>query len=214
MSNEILAERKRSLDRTLEEVTLAQKIAFGAACAERLLPNYFAFCQMEKVGDFGSVRDALDLVWRFTLIGDGQSLGKIDLQAIIDLVPDDEDYNSLLGALGANAVSAVVYLIEACRRPLECADKVAIVSRLTYESVIEYLAIVNAPNPHPHIDNLPFYDALYSYPLFVAEDERQLNDLLLISKTEPNETLIDRLRSVSVKEGIQPMARGLLIAAK
>lgn len=60
LSSKFNAERLRS---RLEKLDRRRQLAFGAACCERLLPNYEAFQMDASWGKFNAIRHALDLVW-------------------------------------------------------------------------------------------------------------------------------------------------------
>ena len=53
------------LERELDALPPAHRTAFAAACAERLLPNYGVFSEVEGWGDPARLARGLDSVWRY-----------------------------------------------------------------------------------------------------------------------------------------------------
>ena len=52
-----------TLEQQLENLPGLHRVAFAAACCERMLPNYSAFCRMYDLGNPSVLRNALDEVW-------------------------------------------------------------------------------------------------------------------------------------------------------
>ncbi|MEZ2250369.1 DUF416 family protein [Microcoleus sp.] len=53
-----------TLEQELEYLPDIHRIAFAAACCERVLPNYSAFCRMVNWGNPGVPRAAIGEVWQ------------------------------------------------------------------------------------------------------------------------------------------------------
>ncbi|HAG81307.1 MAG TPA: hypothetical protein DCL61_09060, partial [Cyanobacteria bacterium UBA12227] len=53
-----------TLAQELEGLSPIHRVAFAAACCERMLPNYNTFCRQVDWGDPSVPRKALDEVWQ------------------------------------------------------------------------------------------------------------------------------------------------------
>ena len=84
-----------TLEKELEILPPFHQVAFAAACCERLLPNYNAFCRQVDWGDPSVPRNALDEVWQI-LAGKRVDATKIEqlIEACGDehIFPDDLDF--------------------------------------------------------------------------------------------------------------------------
>jgi len=84
-----------------------RRLAFAAACAERLLPLYNRFSQQANWGDAAALRRAVSQVWH---AADG---GAVDSDAIADLMrqceaaaPETEDFRQPLTSAALSAATA------------------------------------------------------------------------------------------------------------
>jgi len=108
------------------------RIAFAAACAERLLPHYELFSSAEHFCDPAWLYRAVDLVWDY-LKGNSTLAELIAIQEQIEaIVPDTDDFESLLASRALDAASATAQLIDLCREPTAAAA--AEVAEIAWES--------------------------------------------------------------------------------
>src|SRR6266700_5645738 len=128
-----------NIEAGLAKVSFSRRIAFGASCCERLLPNYLAFYQIEKWGNYGLLRNALDQVWTAIVDNEQRSLlGGISIDEIVALAPDTEDFDTIFTALAGDAASSIVYTIGAYLDPEKSLSDILVVSRLVIDSLFEY----------------------------------------------------------------------------
>ncbi len=93
-----------------------QQLAIGAACCERMIPNYARFSSEEKWGDLSAVRGGLDFVWDSCFQG---AIGGVDVEQQLAsceaVIPDADDFSSLYVSSAQEAVFAVCTLLEFLR---------------------------------------------------------------------------------------------------
>lgn len=85
-----------------------ERLAFAAACCERLLPNYLAFKNDVGWGDEKPLRNALDRVWEYA---SGAVIIPDDVRALLpvceSVTPDADDFQVLLTGPAQDAVFAI-----------------------------------------------------------------------------------------------------------
>lgn len=195
----------------LNLISHRHRIAFAASCCERLLPNYQAFWVMERWGNPRILRKAMDKVWAVPKDDNLSDLEVNELQSqCSDVMPDTEDFTSFFAGLAINAVAAIIHTLIYCLN--SDLNELLLVSRLSSESVENYLNAVNDPHTGVHAAKKQFDDWILTAPLLHAEVEKQKQDLeILSSSTDLTTTLIESLRLSSRKTGIQPFNRGLVV---
>ena len=108
---------KSNLTTALSRLPTRHRMAFAAACAERLLPLYEQFMSTTKFGDLKVLRDAVDLVWNF-IKGQGRIEQLRSAQRSVEAVtPNTEDFGSSLASRALDAASAVAQAIDTCLEP-------------------------------------------------------------------------------------------------
>ena len=186
------------------------RTAFAASCCERLLPNYFAFSQMEEWGEPDLLRQTLDEIWR-SLEGRPTSELRVRelMQTCTDLVPDTEDFQSLFVSAAGDAAAAIVYTLECCLDG--DAERAALVGRLATETLYQYLIRVNDPQTGVQIADPVFEEQMLRAPLMMAELKKQQQDLQLLESQEVlTSFLLENLITSSRLVGIRPFERGLV----
>lgn len=93
--------------RALTAFQAHQQLAVGAACCERMLPNYARFMAEERWGDMASLRAALDLIWDACLRG---RFVQIDTANCETAIPDGDDFSSVNAATAQEAAISVCAL--------------------------------------------------------------------------------------------------------
>jgi len=97
----------------LSKMQAHQQLAFGAACCERMLPNYETFMREVSWGDAGALRSGLDAVWDAC---EGRLPGEAQLRKLLarceECAPDSEDYTSLYTSSAQDAAFAVCALLD------------------------------------------------------------------------------------------------------
>lgn len=201
---------EKRLKKRLAALPAPHRVAFAAACCERMLPNYEAFVALERWGDPSVARGALDRVWQSL---EGHPLGRAEVaelyEACVGVVPDTEDFTSLFVGAGGNAVASVAYTLQ-CTLDGD-PTQATLPGRLAVESLEAYLARVNDPETGAHAADPSFFEQLWRYPLMTAELDKQERDLETLSRAaELTPALLEELRQSSRRAGIRPFERGLV----
>lgn len=179
------------LVRELEELALQSRVAFAAACAERLLPAYAAFSALANRGDAPALAEMLARVWQDLL---GQKLEPDELQADVDrvmrLIPGEDEEPWLDNQPSADdAASAVAYTLRALQRG--DSQEAAWAARRAYEALDYYVT---------HQLGIDDEARVAGHPAVQAELLRQRRDLdeLHAASEEPADRILrvrDRARN-------------------
>ena len=111
-------ERREILER-VGVLSQRHRAAYAAACAERLLPLYEWFQQVESWGDRHVLEKGAELTWNWIITGQPQDAEIADaVRACDDVTPNTEDFQSPLVSRALDAASAVAQALEACISPL------------------------------------------------------------------------------------------------
>ena len=98
-----------SLGRELDQLPRAHRVAFAAACCERLLPNYAAFAHEVQWGEPDTLRGAVDHIWSVLA---GSHLDRAEIERLIEqcdsVIPDTEDFDTISVSSALDAGAAVV----------------------------------------------------------------------------------------------------------
>ncbi|WP_097459090.1 DUF416 family protein [Mangrovitalea sediminis] len=101
------------LKRQLGVMDNRRKAAFGAACCERLLPNYAAFMEQANWGSLEPIRQGLDLVWLY--VDQGLADNNNIMRAVVlceEMAPHSDDFSFLLVTAAQDACFAVCALLD------------------------------------------------------------------------------------------------------
>lgn len=102
-----------SLKRALEQISWKHRAVFGAACCERLLPNYVAFVEEVRWGEPETLRSGIDYVWS---VATGGLLNPAEVQRLIQrcdsIIPDAEDFATPSVSAALDAGTAVVETLQ------------------------------------------------------------------------------------------------------
>lgn len=180
-----------TLKKRLQKLNIKSQLAFGAACCERLLPNYLAFVKDTGWGDITPIRNALDLIW---LHLEGKLTESIEIKKILyscELVaPDSEDFQSLYVTSAQDACFAVCGLLDYWIEH----DVNKIVQAATYatDSVDLYIQVVENLNPNtPDLEK-----KILTHKLMQRELSQQEKDLESIEKTKDiNSKFLNKLKN-------------------
>jgi uncharacterized protein YjaG (DUF416 family) len=175
----------------LGRISKRRRIAFAAACAERLMPAYANYVSRSGWGDAAKLRFILDDLW--SAIERGVS-APTDLQSTIDacmaLIPG-EDRGPWMPeqAYAEDAVSALAYALQ-CHQtgaPQEAAWS----ARRAYEAVDQFVVRQHKLDTEARRDE----KRVLAYPAIQNELERQDRDLESLSKRIEHEpSLIRQIR--------------------
>lgn len=135
-----------ALQARLQSLDVRRRLAFGAVCCERMLPNYEAFRRDAGWGDVAPLRQALDRIWHH--LG-GAPLAATEaaaaLQACEAVVPDSEDHTSLYVAAAQDACFAVCALYDFVLGAN--AEHIVSVARFATDSVDLYVQEIEEMHP-------------------------------------------------------------------
>jgi uncharacterized protein YjaG (DUF416 family) len=170
--------------RALAAIPRNSRVAFAAACAERLFPAYEDFCRKDRRGDQAAMAEILERVWKH-LLGDEIEAEQIraELTRCMALIPGEEDEPWIREqAYADDAASAIAYAL----RTLESGDpqEAAWAARRTYEAADHHVT---------HRLGIEDETQVLNHPIVQAEFARQRRDL-------------DELRGAK-RESIQLFAR-------
>jgi uncharacterized protein YjaG (DUF416 family) len=109
-------------DKVLEQLALLSerhRAAYAAACAERLIPLYRWFQEVESWGDTGVLERGIELVWNWVR---GEQHDNAEFAEAIQeceaVTPDTDEFGSPLASRALDAGSAVAQALEACISPI------------------------------------------------------------------------------------------------
>ena len=182
-----------ALERQLDHLPLPHRVAFAAACCERLLPNYSAFAREVGWGQPDTLRAALDYVWSAL---DGGSVDHDEIDRLMErcdaVIPDTEDFDTSSVSAALDAGTAVVGTL----RSLRDGDPRHVVEVASYCRDTVHMYIQDRDDLH---DNDPSFDTKIGQdPLMRRELARQSEILSELASTPVLDgTLLKRLRDES-----------------
>lgn len=148
-----------------------QVVAFMAACAERMLPNYVRFAEESGFGNPNVLRDAIDAAWRWLQSDAAEPNLEVLKQRCEDITPDTADHASAYTSAALDASVAATLLIEA----LQTGNKqLALdVSSLARDTVDLWVQDLHALDPQES----DFEDRIRCDPLMQSELRAQITDI-------------------------------------
>lgn len=185
-----------TLEKELEGLPALHRIAFAAACCERLLPNYNAFAREESWGAPSIFRYALNEVWQI-LQGKPVDVATIrqlrDACDSDDIIPHSDDFSGYV-AEAQEAAIAIYTTLDACIEPTpERIVKVAECVAFTIEFFIDW----DVPT---EIEEC--IETIACHPFTVREMAKQNEDLQKLKDTkELNQDLLEWLRTSFNNDG-------------
>jgi hypothetical protein len=190
----ILKLDEKRLVRRLANLTISNRTAFAAACAERLRPRLAEHNNKTGIGDPAVLEKALSLLWADLISEKG--LSKTDLRELI--VECETQYldDNICWIDESNyvedAVASAQYALQ-CRGSSD-AQAAAWAARCVYETLDRYVVIC-----HDFDFNVPKdMKSALEHPLVQAELHRQQRDLAeLETSTASFEVIRDRARTES-----------------
>jgi uncharacterized protein YjaG (DUF416 family) len=172
-----------SLKRDLDRLPPAHRVAFAAACCERLLPNYSAFAREVGWGKPDTLRAALDYVWS-VLEGGSIDHGRIDriIEQCDAVIPDTEAFDTIAVSSALDAGTAVVGTL----RSLLDGDTKHIVEVASYCRDTVHMYIQDR-------DDLDYKDALF--------DMKIEQDVLMRRELARQSDILSKLANTPVLDG-------------
>lgn len=92
----------------------SRRLAFGAACCERLLPCFLKFSDEVNWNHNGELRDALSLIWRIVVKSEESTRAQVAsaIAACEAIVPSSDESSSLYVSSAQDAVFATCALLD------------------------------------------------------------------------------------------------------
>jgi uncharacterized protein YjaG (DUF416 family) len=182
----------------LQRLSNEHQQAFGAACCERLLPNYAAFQRAAGWGDVNILRKALDLVW--SALSNYLVYPK-DVRNNISkcekIAPSSADFEVLLVTAAQDACFATCSLLDF----LLDGDVTRITQIAIYATDSIDLFVQEIENLNPRARDLE--QKVLAHPLMQKELARQDEDLKFLENALViNEQIICQLRASSDYGGL------------
>ena len=191
----------------LEKLPPMHRVAFAAACCERLLPTYNAFCRRENLGNLVLVRKALDEVWQ---VLQGKSVDAARIRQLKDEIdsedvfPDLEKLDELsctkYSTEAEDAIIAISMTLRACLEP--SSELVCHVGSYTYGTVELFICDTDESVVAMRHDADREIDALANHPLLLRELAKQSEDLQRLQQTPTlDRELLEWLRTSFDNDG-------------
>jgi uncharacterized protein YjaG (DUF416 family) len=179
------------LVRDLESLLPRMRVAFAAACAERLRPAYLAFAERAGAGDPEAFEASLDRLWSDL---DEHPMTDDELRDRIEecmaLIPQEDDGAwSAEQAYAEDAAAALAYALR-CRQSGQ-SQEAAWAARRAYEAIDYYVTALGTN------------DQVLSHPLVQAELGRQQQDIKKLKTPDADvRRIIAKLRERAEKDAI------------
>lgn len=182
---------KNDLRKQLSSLTHEARIVFGASCCERMLPNYKKFEEIEGWGNTQVFRDVLDIAWR-SCFKNELNPKKVELliEKCYEVLPDEEDFDSIYTSYAINAGSGICSIIEICID--DDLDNLVSIAELSVSTVDLFVQEKNDMKPNdPQLDQKIMQDQLMQIEL-----KNQLDDLAYLKQQDAfDERLVSVFRS-------------------
>jgi uncharacterized protein YjaG (DUF416 family) len=163
------------LRRQLDQLPIALRVAFAAACAQRLLPCYARYCELKREGNPGALAEALDYLWA-GLDGHPVTAERLnrDHDVCMSLVPPDDHQFHDQQACAEDATAAAVYAIEA---QLTGDSQSALWAARRAYNAVDYHVMSDFPSG---ILPKSAEEEILSHPVVQAELHRQQQDMAML----------------------------------
>lgn len=174
---------EKTLVESLNLLSKESRVAFAASSASRLVAAYENFHQRTGLGNPETIRVALNNVWRGVFGEKDIELQlRTNLEAVMKLVPEENNSWSPLHAYADDAVSAVAYAIRAA--VTGDAQEAAWAAKRVYEAVDEYVITQN----ESFLSGKGSEQEIINDPLIQQELDRQGDDLKALLSSESSKT--------------------------
>lgn len=161
----------------LEKLSNKHRLVFAASCCERLIPNYKIFSEEVKWGDYPFLRNCLDVIWKYILDDEINETDIIELMNDFDLIiPDTEDFESILTSAALDASCAVRQTLECCLK--SNLQQLVEIASFAHDTLYMYIQVKESFD----YNDPDFSKKIYSNSLMVKEIKKQISDLDYLSK--------------------------------
>jgi uncharacterized protein YjaG (DUF416 family) len=195
---------RESLKLQLDRLPTRHRVAFAAACCERLLPNYIAFSSEVGWGEPGALRIATDYVWD---VLDGATVVRDEVELLTArcnaIIPDTDDFTT--ESVSA-ALDAGVAIVETLQALIDAdSDRIAGIASLCIDTVDMY---VKSRDDLDYNSDPLFESRIAKDPLMERELARQSETLsALMNAPVLERTFLRRLRADSADGGRSNIGR-------
>jgi len=173
------------------------QLAFGCACCQRLLPNFFAFEQATGWGEVAVLRNAVEYVWNLLPFGVAEANQVHQhIERCEALAPRSDDFDSLLVTAAQDVCFSVCSLLDFVLH----GDPKSIVQIATYATDSIDLFVQETENMAPGASDLEH--RILMNPLMQKELKRQEADLVLLENTPLTDVVIGKLKDVRDYDGL------------
>lgn len=183
------------------KLTHWQQIAFASALLERMLPNYQMFSESSQFGDYGVLKNQLNLVWQWL---DKQNPIKINVEAQLtkleEQTPDPQAFDSfgVYPALDVcMAMMSLLQLIQSNGKD-KCHEDINCVSRLSDNSVSYYVELLLIDEGETEVQ--PAH--ISAHPLAVWERETQEELFNFLKFAAENKRSCQLAKTMVLAEGL------------
>jgi len=188
---------ERALAASLDRLSQQHRIAFAAACAERLMPAYELFAQRSGRGDPKTLAKILARLWDDLA---GAEMTEAELQSNIDgcmkLIPqEDEEVWVPEQAAAEDAGAALAYSLR-CRQNGRSREAAWSAGR-SYEALDHYVIVTEEID----VNSQGAEARILAHPLVQAELGRQQRDLQELSSSDDPRAAAARLQARAKTEG-------------
>jgi uncharacterized protein YjaG (DUF416 family) len=161
------------VNRRVSALPWDRALAFGCACAHRLLWSYERFCEETADGDASPLAEALDLLWTAARTAAPPPRAECErLAAGVEAqAPNSEIHTSLLTTSAQDAVFAICSLLDYCVE--STAEALVLTARYPCDSVDLY--VQESEGMHPRAPDLE--EQILQHPMMQQELARQERDL-------------------------------------
>ncbi|MDF5712160.1 MAG: DUF416 family protein [Nostoc sp. S4] len=171
------------LERELEAFPPMHRVAFAAACCERLYPHYNILLRTIREDDWNGedlFRVALDEIWQF-LAGK-----KVDASRFRQLYSDCDqsypsDYENVETPEGQRAADAILNTLELCLDPT--AQQTILVAKQIHQTLFEYIDYLTCESEDENSEDVSEEEIVTNHPLTVREMAKQSEDLQRLRET-------------------------------
>ncbi|GAB4543536.1 MAG: DUF416 family protein [Pleurocapsa sp.] len=191
-----------TLEKELEKLSPLHRIAFAAACCERLYPNYGIIVREMKQmlpDEPNHLRTALDKIWEYL------AERNIDATTFRQLISDCEGYHyyeEIYNAEAQRTLEAIICALELCLEPT--ARNAIAVLRQIDETLFEYLD-GEMDNKDPNWNKKSHFEVLNiisNHPFTIREMNQQTEDLKKLKEISSfNREFLNLLRNSSNNQG-------------
>ncbi len=173
------------LERELEALPAMHRVAFAAACCERLFPNYGIFLRAIREQDWNEqdpMREALDEIWEF-LAGKEVNVARFS-QLLLNCERYPYDYENEETAESQRAAWAICCTLELCLEPT--LPNIVSVAKHIEETLFEYLDCEISEFENTNWDrksHKQVLEVIANHPFTVREMAKQSEDLQRLRET-------------------------------